>query len=67
MEWPARHAYMTLPEVAEHYRAQIETVRYWRKIGYGPHGVLVGGRVLYPLAEVERFDAELAKQIGAAG
>ena len=53
--------YLTLPEVAEHYRTNEGTIRYWRHIGYGPKGVKVGTRVLYPQAEVERFDRELRK------
>jgi predicted DNA-binding transcriptional regulator AlpA len=59
--------YLTLPEVAEHYRTTEGTVRYWRHTGYGPKGVKLGTRVLYPRAEIERFDAELARQaVGAA-
>jgi Helix-turn-helix domain len=54
--------YLTLPEVAEHYRTTEATVRYWRHNGYGPKGVRLGTRVLYPRAEVERFDRHLADQ-----
>jgi hypothetical protein len=56
---------MTLPEVAEHYRTSEGTVRYWRHVGYGPKGVKLGTRVLFPRAEVERFDRELAEKAGA--
>lgn len=55
--------YLTTGEVAEHYRTAVETVRYWRYIGYGPQSVKIGRRVLYPRLEVERFDGE---QIAAA-
>jgi predicted DNA-binding transcriptional regulator AlpA len=58
--------YLTLPEVAEHYRTTDGTVRYWRHCGYGPKGIKLGTRVLFPRAEVERFDRELAEQAGAA-
>jgi predicted DNA-binding transcriptional regulator AlpA len=58
--------YLTLPEVAEHYRTTEGTVRYWRHTGYGPKGVKLGTRVLYPRAEVERFDRQLADQAAAA-
>jgi hypothetical protein len=54
-------AYFTLAEIVERYRSTENTVRYWRHIGYGPKGVKVGNRVLYPRAEVERFDRELRK------
>ena len=58
--------YLTLPEVAEHYRTTEGTVRYWRHTRYGPKGVKLGTRVLYPRAEIQRFDAELAAQAAAA-
>jgi hypothetical protein len=31
-------------------------------VGTGPKGVKLGTRVLYPVAEIERFDADLARQ-----
>lgn len=51
--------FLTVPEVAERYRTNENTVRYWRHISYGPKGVKVGARVLYPRAEIERFDREI--------
>ena len=57
--------YLTLPEVAEHYRTTAGTVRYWRHIGYGPKGVKLGTRVLYPAAEIQRFDRELQRAAAA--
>lgn len=57
----ARGAYLTFLEVVERYRTTEEVVRYWRKTGYGPKGVKAGRRLLYPLAEIERFDRELLK------
>jgi hypothetical protein len=51
--------YLNTTEVAQRYRTAIATVRYWRHTGYGPQGVKVGRRVLYPLAEIEKFDARL--------
>ena len=64
MELPA---YFTTAEVAARYRKPLSTVRYWRHIGYGPKGTRVGSSVLYPVAEVERFDRELAEQASAGG
>ena len=58
-------AYLTLPEVAEHYRTSEATVRYWRHCGTGPRGVKLGSRVLYSRAEIERYDAHLAALAGA--
>lgn len=58
-------AYLTLGEVAERYRTPLESVRHWRKTGYGPRGVKVGNKVLYSAAEIARFDQELADQAAA--
>lgn len=55
-------AYLTVPEVADRYRTTVPVVRYWRHTGYGPKGVTVGRRVLYPRAEIERFDRELCRR-----
>jgi hypothetical protein len=49
--------YMTPVELAGHYRTTLAAVRWWRHIGYGPRGVKIGKRVLYPVSEVCRFDA----------
>ncbi|MGO9292806.1 MAG: DNA-binding protein [Streptosporangiaceae bacterium] len=53
--------------MAEHYRTTLAVVRYWRKTGYGPKGVRFGARVLYPVAEIERVDRELARQLARDG
>jgi hypothetical protein len=47
--------YLTTAEVAQLCRAPVETVRYWRHIGYGPQSFKVGRRVLYEAAEVTRW------------
>lgn len=59
--------WLTLPEVADHYRCPEQTVRYWRHVGAGPKSVKLGTRVLYPRAEIERFDRELAELANAEG
>lgn len=62
----ATHDYLTTDEVAERYRRPASTIRYWRHIKYGPVAVRAGGRVLYPAAEIQRFDRQLAAEAGAA-
>lgn len=57
---PTLPEYFTVKEVAARYRTTEGTVRYWRHTGYGPKGGKVGTRVLYPRAEIERFDREVA-------
>lgn len=59
-------AYLTTAEVAEYYRTVPGTVRWWRHKGYGPKGVRVGRRVLYPESEIRRFDAEMLDQLQEA-
>jgi len=56
----AEQSFLTIAEVAGHYRTTVATVRHWRLTGYGPRGAKVGARVLYPVEEIRRFDAELA-------
>ncbi|MBT2398069.1 AlpA family transcriptional regulator [Streptomyces sp. ISL-100] len=51
--------YLTTAEVAERYRAAESTVRYWRHIKKGPLGIKVGKRVLYPEAELLRYERTL--------
>jgi Helix-turn-helix domain len=58
--------YLTPAEVAARYRTTVANIRYWRHKGTGPRGVVVGRRLLFPRAEVERFDAELLARTRAA-
>jgi hypothetical protein len=58
--------FLTLPEVAKHYRTTVAVVRYWRHTRYGPRGVKVGARVLYPRTEIDRHDQELLSQLDGA-
>jgi predicted DNA-binding transcriptional regulator AlpA len=52
--------FLTTADLAARYRTTPPTVRYWRHVGTGPRGVKIGRRVLYPLAEVERWEREKA-------
>lgn len=48
--------YLTTEEVARIARTSPSTVRFWRHQGKGgPEGFVVGRRVLYPRADVERW------------
>lgn len=58
--------YLTTDEVAERFRTSPASVRYWNHIGYGPASIKVGRRRLYPVAEVERFEAQQATPEPAA-
>lgn len=53
--------YYTTREIAARYRRSPRTVEYWRQIGYGPPWIRVGRQALYPVADVEAYDARLRK------
>ncbi len=58
---------MTLDEFAEIADVSVETVRYWRRKGYGPRYARMGKRVKVLREEAERwireqFDAEERKR-----
>jgi DNA-binding transcriptional MerR regulator len=61
-----QQVYLTTEEVATRFRRPPATVRYWRHIGYGPKGIRMGRRVVYSVAEIERFEREAAAKAGAA-
>ncbi|MGW3330255.1 helix-turn-helix transcriptional regulator [Streptomyces rubiginosohelvolus] len=54
--------FLTTEEVAARYRTSPTTVSWWRRTHYGPKGIKVGRRVLYPQAEIERFERSLAEE-----
>ncbi|MGW0933625.1 helix-turn-helix transcriptional regulator [Streptomyces sp. NPDC002666] len=58
--------FLTTEEVAARYRTSTTTVSWWRRNQYGPKGIKVGRRVLYPQAEIERFERSLAEQVQEA-
>jgi hypothetical protein len=50
-------AHLTQLELAERWRLSGRTLEKWRQTRRGPRFLRVGGRVLYPIEEVERFEA----------
>ena len=46
-----------MPEVAYRLGVPVETLRHWRKTGYGPQGERVGRFVKYRAADVAAFIA----------
>ncbi|WP_443057407.1 helix-turn-helix domain-containing protein [Streptomyces sp. IBSBF 2950] len=59
--------YFTTAEVAARYRTAPSTVRYWRRVGYGPKSAKVGRRFLYPETALREFDAQLLTQTSGNG
>ena len=58
---PPDAIYLTIEEAAAHYRKTVRVMRQWRQSGYGPGAVKAGKSLLYPIAEIKRFDRELAQ------
>lgn len=56
--------YLNTRDVAELARTTDSTVRYWRHIGYGPQGFVVGRRVLYRSADVHQWLESLYSAAG---
>jgi predicted DNA-binding transcriptional regulator AlpA len=46
---------VTIPEFATMSRRSIDTIRYWRKRGYGPRGFRIGRQVVYDRQDIEAF------------
>jgi hypothetical protein len=50
--------YLTPDELAERWRLSKRTLEDWRAAKVGPVFMRFGRQVLYPLVEIERFEAE---------
>lgn len=51
--------FLTVEEVAQRYRTSPSTVRYWRQCQVGPRSVKIGRRVLFAIADLDAYDAQL--------
>lgn len=58
--------HLTPTELAERLRANPTTLAMWRVRGQGPKFIKAGRKVLYPLAEVEKWEADQLRQNTAA-
>lgn len=43
-------------EVSDRWKISIRTLERWRYVGIGPRYRRIGGRVVYALEEIERFE-----------
>lgn len=48
--------YLTAPQLAQRWGLHRDTLKRWRDAGKGPAYFRTPGFVLYPLAEVERYE-----------
>lgn len=53
---------LTQDELAARWRVSPRTLEQWRWRGVGPRYLKIGGRVIYPLVEVEAYEAERLHQ-----
>ena len=51
-------ALMTIDDVAELLRMPVASLRYWRVLGTGPRGFIIGRRLRYVRADVYRWLVE---------
>lgn len=58
---------LTPKETAERLRMTIGTLANWRVRGDGPRFVKLGRKVLYPLPEIEAFEARQIRSSTAQG
>ncbi len=54
--------YYTSEELAQRFRTQVSTIRYWRQVGTGPAGVRIGRRVLYAADDVAAWEATRSRR-----
>ena len=49
--------FLSPEELAMRYSLAQGTINNWRSKGIGPKSIKVGGKVLYPLEEVEQYES----------
>lgn len=49
--------FLRTEDLARRWRLSPRTLERWRYVGIGPRFRRVGGRVIYALSDVERFEA----------
>ncbi len=55
---PESPVYLTTAELAARLRTTVSVLYEWRCAGKGPRAIKPGTRILYPVAEVERWVQE---------
>lgn len=50
------YAFLTTQEVAQRYRVSVRTVEGWHYRGIGPASQRIGGRRLYPIHALAKFE-----------
>jgi hypothetical protein len=50
--------HLTQGQLADRWRMSPRTLERWRWLGEGPRFLKIGGRVVYRLQDIERYEAE---------
>lgn len=56
---PPESGYLDMTQLAVYLNVSKETLRDWRKNGFGPPGVLMGRKVQYSWKGIRAYEAEL--------
>lgn len=54
-----QRSFLTVSELGQRLAVSKWTLTEWRAKNYGPGWARMGGRIVYPLSEVEQFEADL--------
>lgn len=54
-------------ELARRWKLSPRTLERWRWLGQGPCHLKIGGRVVYKLADIEKFEADSLRTSTSAG
>lgn len=56
---PLEAIYLTPQEVSDRYRGRVavRTLANWRCLGIGPRFSKIGGRILYSLSEIQKWES----------
>jgi hypothetical protein len=58
--------HLTQGQLADRWQISPRTLERWRWVGEGPRFLKIGGRVIYRLQDVERYEAEQLRDSTAA-
>lgn len=56
-----QNPFLTVGQLAKRWKMTTPTLRQWRWFNKGPQFQKIGGRALYKLEEIERFENELIR------
>jgi len=58
------HSHLTQGELANRWRISVRTLERWRWLKTGPAYLRIGGRIIYLLADVQKFETDQRRAPG---